>query len=136
MNCHLYSYEMIKEREKKKKNLSGEQTKDHEVITAKANQPLNETTATEYYCHPCILECNGQLPKIGKWDSTLCLTCGDTLLDEGIWKNIPRREEACDKTCQYTILINDWVRKGTPIDNAWKRALRHLEEYPHDEDEI
>ncbi|KAG9288991.1 hypothetical protein G9A89_015540 [Geosiphon pyriformis] len=27
------------------------------------------------------------------------------------------------KTCQYTILINNWVCKGTPIDNAWKRAL-------------
>ncbi|KAG9299455.1 hypothetical protein G9A89_009408 [Geosiphon pyriformis] len=25
-------------------------------------------TATEYYCCPCILEHNGWLPKIGKWD--------------------------------------------------------------------
>ncbi|KAG9303591.1 hypothetical protein G9A89_018487 [Geosiphon pyriformis] len=65
-------------------------------------------TATKYYCCPCILECNRQPPKIRKWDGTLCLTCRDTLLDKGMWKDIPGRGGACDETCQYTILINDW----------------------------
>ncbi|KAG9284458.1 hypothetical protein G9A89_014062 [Geosiphon pyriformis] len=45
-------------------------------------------------------------------------TCGETLLDEGMWNNIPGRGKICDKTCQYTILINDWICKRTPIDNA------------------
>ncbi|KAG9296084.1 hypothetical protein G9A89_011936 [Geosiphon pyriformis] len=65
-----------------------------------------------------------------------CCTCGDTLLDEEMWKDIPERRRACNETCQYTILINDWVRKKTLIDDIWKQVLRHLEEYPHDEDEI
>ncbi|KAG9297713.1 hypothetical protein G9A89_011228 [Geosiphon pyriformis] len=69
-------------------------------------QPQN-AYSTEYYCRPCILECNRRPPKIKKWDSTLCLACRDTLLDEGMWKDIPGRERACNKTCQYTILIND-----------------------------
>ncbi|KAG9286117.1 hypothetical protein G9A89_010131 [Geosiphon pyriformis] len=46
-------------------------------------------TATEYYY------------------GTLYLACGDTFLDEGMWKDIPGREGACNETCQYTILIND-----------------------------
>ncbi|KAG9288704.1 hypothetical protein G9A89_004323 [Geosiphon pyriformis] len=59
------------------------------------------TTATEYYCHPCIFE-----------------SCGETLLDEGMWKD------------------NSGRGRGTPINDIWKRALRHLEKYLHDEDEI
>ncbi|KAG9289668.1 hypothetical protein G9A89_014403 [Geosiphon pyriformis] len=50
-------------------------------------------------------------PNLGAWD---------TILDEEMWKNIPGRGGACDETCQYTILINDWVQKGTPINDAWK----------------
>ncbi|KAG9304664.1 hypothetical protein G9A89_021444 [Geosiphon pyriformis] len=69
-------------------------------------------------------------------DSTLCLTCGDTLLDEGMWKDIPGRGGAYNETCQYTILINNWVRKGTPINDAWKQTLKCLKGYPHDKDEI
>ncbi|KAG9304104.1 hypothetical protein G9A89_006014 [Geosiphon pyriformis] len=53
-----------------------------------------------------------------------------------MWNNIPGRGGTCNKTCQYTILINNWVHKGTSIDNAWKRVLRHLERYPHDEHKI
>ncbi|KAG9291013.1 hypothetical protein G9A89_012885 [Geosiphon pyriformis] len=59
-----------------------------------------------------------------KWDSILCLACENTLLDEGMWKNISGRGEAYNKTCQYTILINHW------------QALRCLEGYSHNEDEI
>ncbi|KAG9286345.1 hypothetical protein G9A89_014511 [Geosiphon pyriformis] len=34
--------------------------------------------------------------------------------------DVPGRGGTCNKTCQYTILINDWVQKGTLIKNAWK----------------
>ncbi|KAG9291443.1 hypothetical protein G9A89_021862 [Geosiphon pyriformis] len=50
-------------------------------------------------------------------------TCGETLLDEGIWHDIPGHGEMCDVECQYTILISDWVKKGTPIEAAWQRAV-------------
>ncbi|KAG9300356.1 hypothetical protein G9A89_009980 [Geosiphon pyriformis] len=42
----------------------------------------------------------------------------------------------CDILCQYTILISDWVKKGTPIEAAWRRAVQRLNSYPHDNDEI
>ncbi|KAG9301113.1 hypothetical protein G9A89_012496 [Geosiphon pyriformis] len=41
MNCHSYSHGITKGKRKKKKNLSGEQIRDLEVITAKVNQPQN-----------------------------------------------------------------------------------------------
>ncbi|KAG9291662.1 hypothetical protein G9A89_022081 [Geosiphon pyriformis] len=63
-------------------------------------------------------------------------SCGNTLLDEEIWKDIPGRGGACNETCQYTILINNWVQKRTPINDVWKQALRCLERYLHDENEI
>ncbi|KAG9298633.1 hypothetical protein G9A89_012701 [Geosiphon pyriformis] len=58
--------------------------------------------------------------KQGKWDNQPCLTCGKTLLDEGMWNNIP----------------GDWVKKGTPIEAAWRRAVQQLNSCPHDDDEI
>ncbi|KAG9306532.1 hypothetical protein G9A89_004729 [Geosiphon pyriformis] len=53
-----------------------------------------------------------------------------------MWSDIPGHKRTCDKTCQYTILINNWVSKETPINDAWKRVLEQLEEYPHDKDEL
>ncbi|KAG9287728.1 hypothetical protein G9A89_004131 [Geosiphon pyriformis] len=50
--------------------------------------------------------------------------------------DVPGRRRTCDEACQYTILINDWVRKKTPIKNAWKRALNRLDGYPHDDHKI
>ncbi|KAG9302368.1 hypothetical protein G9A89_011418 [Geosiphon pyriformis] len=83
-------------------------------------------TATKYYCYPCILECDGQLPKIGKWDGTLCLACEDILLDEGMWKNIPGRGGACNETCQYTILINNWRIAYAMSEGATTEELREI----------
>ncbi|KAG9302591.1 hypothetical protein G9A89_007295 [Geosiphon pyriformis] len=40
--------------------------------------------------------------------NTSCLACGETLLDKRIWNDISGRGGICNKTCQYTILINDW----------------------------
>ncbi|KAG9306858.1 hypothetical protein G9A89_005759 [Geosiphon pyriformis] len=53
-----------------------------------------------------------------------CLACGETLLDEGIWHDIP----GCGGT--------DWIRKGTPIEAAWRRAVQRLDSCPHDNDKI
>ncbi|KAG9299241.1 hypothetical protein G9A89_013889 [Geosiphon pyriformis] len=75
--------------------------------------------ATKFYCRPCS-----------------CLACGKTLLDEGMWHNIPGRGGTCDISCQYTILISDWVKKRTPIEAAWRRAVQQLDSCPHDDDEI
>ncbi|KAG9296686.1 hypothetical protein G9A89_009945 [Geosiphon pyriformis] len=50
---------------------------------------------------------------------------GRTILpDEEMWKDIPRCGKTCDMICQYMILINDWISKGTPIDDVWKQALQ------------
>ncbi|KAG9304841.1 hypothetical protein G9A89_020532 [Geosiphon pyriformis] len=42
----------------------------------------------------------------------------------------------CDKSCQYTILISNWVQKEMPIKAAWRRAVQRLNSYPHDNDKI
>ncbi|KAG9303256.1 hypothetical protein G9A89_013582 [Geosiphon pyriformis] len=42
----------------------------------------------------------------------------------------------CDTLCQYMILISDWIRKRTPIEATWKRAVQQLDSCPHDNDEI
>ncbi|KAG9303789.1 hypothetical protein G9A89_018686 [Geosiphon pyriformis] len=69
------------------------------------------STATRFYCHSCV------------WDNQPCLVCETILSDKKMWNNIPGHGRTCDETCQYTILINDWISKGIPIDNTWKQAL-------------
>ncbi|KAG9294676.1 hypothetical protein G9A89_008155 [Geosiphon pyriformis] len=85
-------------------------------------QPVN-------YCRPKLIcvDCDKKLSSIGicyveKWDNIPCLACEKTLLDEGMWNDIPGHEETCDKTCQYTILINDWVYKETLINDRMASA--------------
>ncbi|KAG9302335.1 hypothetical protein G9A89_008827 [Geosiphon pyriformis] len=39
-----------------------------------------------------------------------------TLLDEGMWNDIPRHEKRAI----------DWVRKRTPMEAAWRRAVQQL----------
>ncbi|KAG9299054.1 hypothetical protein G9A89_020367 [Geosiphon pyriformis] len=70
------------------------------------------------------------------WDNTSCLACGEILPDKGLWNDMSGRGETCDKACQYTILINDWVRKRTSIEDAWKQALNRLDSYPHNDHKI
>ncbi|KAG9305798.1 hypothetical protein G9A89_001087 [Geosiphon pyriformis] len=53
-----------------------------------------------------------------------CLACGETFLDEEMWHDIPGRGGTCDIECQYTILISNWVKKETPIEATWQRAVR------------
>ncbi|KAG9303513.1 hypothetical protein G9A89_018409 [Geosiphon pyriformis] len=75
-------------------------------------------TATKFYCCACLVKCFERPKQVGKWDNTPCLICGEILFDEGMWNNIPGRGEMCNVFCQYTILISDWVEKGTPIEAA------------------
>ncbi|KAG9297625.1 hypothetical protein G9A89_011140 [Geosiphon pyriformis] len=72
----------------------------------------------------------------GKWDNQPCLACGETLLDEGMWHDISGCGGTCDISCQYTILISDWVRKETPIEAVWKKAIQRLDSCPHDDNKI
>ncbi|KAG9294253.1 hypothetical protein G9A89_021612 [Geosiphon pyriformis] len=69
-------------------------------------------------------------------DNQSCLTCGETLLDEEIWNNIPGCRKTCNVSCQYTILISDWIKKRTPIEAVWKRAVQQLDSCSHDDDKI
>ncbi|KAG9290056.1 hypothetical protein G9A89_010362 [Geosiphon pyriformis] len=79
--------------------------------------------ATRFYYHPCVIEHFGQPKRQEKWNNQPCLVCRTILPDEGMWNDIPGHRRTCDETCQYTILINDWVSKETPINDAWKQAL-------------
>ncbi|KAG9307394.1 hypothetical protein G9A89_017223 [Geosiphon pyriformis] len=65
-------------------------------------------TATKYYCRLC------------KWNHMLCFACGKILPDEELWNDVSGRGGTCNEACQYTILINNWVQKETPIEDAWK----------------
>ncbi|KAG9286001.1 hypothetical protein G9A89_022677 [Geosiphon pyriformis] len=91
---------------------------------------------TKFYCHACVIERFGRPKKQEKWDNQSCLVCGETLLDERMWNNIPEQEGMCDKSCQYTILISDWIRKGTLIKTAWKKAVQQLDSCLHDDNKI
>ncbi|KAG9286379.1 hypothetical protein G9A89_014545 [Geosiphon pyriformis] len=79
--------------------------------------------ATKFYCCACHVEHFGRPKQVRKWDNTPYIACGETLLNEGMWNDIPGRGETCDMSCQYTILISDWVKKRTPIEAAWRRAM-------------
>ncbi|KAG9305753.1 hypothetical protein G9A89_005151 [Geosiphon pyriformis] len=65
-------------------------------------------TTTKFYCRPCLLEHFERPKRQEKWDNQPCLACGEILLDEGMWNDIPGRGGMCDMSCQYTILISDW----------------------------
>ncbi|KAG9307006.1 hypothetical protein G9A89_003057 [Geosiphon pyriformis] len=88
-----------------------------------------EPTTIKYYCRPYIIEKFGKPKRQGKWNSTPCLVCGEILLDKGFWNDVSGKEETCDKMCQYTILINNWIQKETPIKAAWRQALSRLDGY-------
>ncbi|KAG9289803.1 hypothetical protein G9A89_015383 [Geosiphon pyriformis] len=71
--------------------------------------------ATKFYCHACHVKHFGRLKRVGKWDNTPYIAYRETLLNEGI-------RGTCDMSCQYTILISNWVEKETPIEATWRRA--------------
>ncbi|KAG9294105.1 hypothetical protein G9A89_021464, partial [Geosiphon pyriformis] len=89
-----------------------------------------------YYCNRYNKEKYGYPERHGKWDEELCLACGELLPRGCDWNDLPGRRGTCDATCQYTILICDWIRGGTPFKAAFNRALKRLQHYSHDEDEL
>ncbi|KAG9293649.1 hypothetical protein G9A89_018986 [Geosiphon pyriformis] len=58
------------------------------------------------------------------------------LLDKEIWNNILERGGTYNVSCQYTILISNWIEKRTPIEAAWRRAIQQLNSCPHDDNEL
>ncbi|KAG9307751.1 hypothetical protein G9A89_023316 [Geosiphon pyriformis] len=92
--------------------------------------------STHYYCNHCNKEKYDYPERHRKWNKELCLTCGKPLPKECNWINMPSREGMCNATCQYMILICDWVKGRTPFEAAFNRALRRLQHYPHDKDEL
>ncbi|KAG9302822.1 hypothetical protein G9A89_009599 [Geosiphon pyriformis] len=90
----------------------------------------------EYENHTCYY-CKGHLIKrSGKWDNTLCLTCGDILLEECNWIDVAMRGGVCDQTCQYALSISEKVKRGTPFNAAYNSVLNKLYHYPHDAEMI
>ncbi|KAG9299560.1 hypothetical protein G9A89_020731 [Geosiphon pyriformis] len=61
------------------------------------------------------------------YDNKPCLACGKTLLNKRMWNDIPGQGGTCNKSCQYMILISNWIRKETPIKAAWRRAMQQLD---------
>ncbi|KAG9284385.1 hypothetical protein G9A89_023642 [Geosiphon pyriformis] len=94
------------------------------------------STATKFYCHMYIIECFGCSKQKGKWNNELYLACGETLLDERMWNDIPGQEGMCNELCQYMILINNWVRKEMPIDTIWRQVVKCLDGCSHDDNKI
>ncbi|KAG9287812.1 hypothetical protein G9A89_017407 [Geosiphon pyriformis] len=80
------------------------------------------TSATKFYCHPCILKCFGRPKQVGKWDNEPCLACGKTLLDKRIWNNIPGRGETCDESSVKR--LNSCPHNN---DKIWQMALAKIE---------
>ncbi|KAG9295885.1 hypothetical protein G9A89_006624 [Geosiphon pyriformis] len=81
-------------------------------------------TATKFYCYTCLVECFGR-PK--RPVEKLSLTKK---------YRIPGRRRTCNVSCQYMILISNWVEKETPIEATWRRAVQRLDSCLHDNDEL
>ncbi|KAG9292627.1 hypothetical protein G9A89_006999 [Geosiphon pyriformis] len=90
---------------------------------------------THYYCNYYNKEKYGYPERHGKWDEELCLTCGELLPRGCDWNNIPGRGKMCNTTCQYTILICNWVREGMSFKAVFNRVLKRLQHYSHNENE-
>ncbi|KAG9291437.1 hypothetical protein G9A89_021856 [Geosiphon pyriformis] len=105
-------------------------------MTACSAPDKNPRNPTHYYCNHCNKEKYGYPERHGKWDEEPCLACGEPLPRGCDWNDLPGRGGTCDATCQYMILICDWVRGGMPFEAVFNRALKRLQHYPHDEDEL
>ncbi|KAG9296423.1 hypothetical protein G9A89_015015 [Geosiphon pyriformis] len=75
------------------------------------------STATRFYCHPCVLKHFGKPKRVGKWDNQPCLACRETLLDKGMWHDIPGHGRTCD--VEYSCPHDD--------DKIWRMATAKIE---------
>ncbi|KAG9293145.1 hypothetical protein G9A89_010482 [Geosiphon pyriformis] len=105
-------------------------------MTACSTSDEDPRNPTHYYCNHCNKEKYGYPEKHGKWDEEPCLACGEPLPRGCDWNDLPGRGGMCDATCQYTIFICDWIRRRMLFEAAFNRALKRLQHYPHDEDEL
>ncbi|KAG9294489.1 hypothetical protein G9A89_009336 [Geosiphon pyriformis] len=124
-NYCQYYYEMTKKRKKEKKNLPRKPTK--QAITnlnlEREGKKKKERTRTSHYFNIyfiyllltttiALLSTKAYMHQL--WQEILCLACGETFLDEGMWNDIPERGETYDKL----------------------RAVKHLDRCLHNDDEI
>ncbi|KAG9287262.1 hypothetical protein G9A89_008892 [Geosiphon pyriformis] len=93
-------------------------------------------TRTCYFCKACHRERFGSPKRSGKWENTLCLTCGDMLPEECNWIDVAMRGEVCDQTCQYALSISKKVRRGTSFDAAYNSTFNKFYHYPYNAEMI
>ncbi|KAG9285381.1 hypothetical protein G9A89_010856 [Geosiphon pyriformis] len=129
-----------KEKEKKKEeNIPEETTTAREITSGWKRKYLHEPIKEPSYISLKYKNCRKKLFSIGAWvvKTTRCepITIASSAIGNNMatqkdkarmWNNIPSREGTCDTSCQYMILISDWV----------SRAISHLDGYPHDENKI
>ncbi|KAG9287514.1 hypothetical protein G9A89_023886 [Geosiphon pyriformis] len=66
----------------------------------------------------------------------ICINCSKKLSSMGNNKPCLACEEMYNTSYQYTILINDWVKKRTPIEATWRRAVQQLDSCSHNDNKI
>ncbi|KAG9297054.1 hypothetical protein G9A89_001538 [Geosiphon pyriformis] len=87
------------------------------------HQPLFTMHILTHYYNQIIIDQSLYALIAARNYNTPCLTCRKTLSNKRMWNDIPGHGRMCNKMCQYMILINNWVCKGTLIDDAWKQVL-------------
>ncbi|KAG9307185.1 hypothetical protein G9A89_017013 [Geosiphon pyriformis] len=105
-------------------------------MTACSAPNKDPRNSTHYYCNHCNKKKYSYPERHGKWDEELCLACGEPLPRGCDWNDISDRGRMCDTTCQYTILICDWVRGRMLFEAAFNRALKRLQHYSHNKDKL
>ncbi|KAG9285494.1 hypothetical protein G9A89_021825 [Geosiphon pyriformis] len=91
---------------------------------------------THYYCNCCNKKKYGYPERHRKWNKELCFACKELLPREYNWNDIPGRGGMCNTTCQYMILICNWVRERTPFEAVFNKVLKRLQHYSHDKDKL
>ncbi|KAG9297270.1 hypothetical protein G9A89_009952 [Geosiphon pyriformis] len=86
----------------------------------------------EYESHTCYYCKDYLIKRNGKWDGTLCFTCGKQLSDKCNWIDVVFRGGVCDQTCQYALFIAEKIKHGTPFNAAYNSVFNKLYHYPHD----
>ncbi|KAG9295660.1 hypothetical protein G9A89_002978 [Geosiphon pyriformis] len=128
--CGHFKPSSITPKEKNDKRKKKEKEKETTTTNTTSSNSYTYITLPQFtYWQPKLIciDCSKKLSSIGacysndeeyatrqrKWDNQSCFTCGETLLDKEMWNDIP----------------DDWVRKGTPIKAAWRKAVQQLDSY-------
>ncbi|KAG9285017.1 hypothetical protein G9A89_009827 [Geosiphon pyriformis] len=117
------------EKKNKKKNIPGEPLSTFGPMTIKVRYKrkgkkreediLKNTTTTKELTKPGLplIKTIEQEHTIiaSLWDNKPCLTCSKQLLDKRIWNDISGQGGTYNTSCQYMILISNWVSCETSI---------------------